>query len=487
MELKAAVQNETELRSIRRTAFLDFENILINATDLNGNKIELKVVDFSVKGALVEGTEENHLGQMFANISLYLNEELVGFLGQGKIVRVDRNEKILLAIHFERNKDEFQDPEKRSNIRLKVAERFAASVSFDHPIIFDEKVHLWLADVSATGASLFTSRRNGFFVVGMTVKDAKVFLPTIGEISIEFIICSIEVDTGEALRFGVNFKKISKEHKLKLEEYLVGFAYSKSEYAETKGFLRTVKDAGFSPKYIKKSCFFEIATSLNDFKQLLEVRRDAYARAGKVSPDTSPRKMLDDYDSFSTIFVAKHHGKVIGSVRVTRPVGGDQRFELEASITLPEFVNKQNSVEISRLCICADFENTDVILGLIEKCTEYSVKSKINYVITSCTKEMLTYYRRLGFFPNGLKFRLQTLNQVEHYFLVHDSRSHRYSYKMNPIFWYFSYSRVVSHLQKLGYIENTFNAKIASMIALTLIEVRKAWLKIAKFSKKVVR
>jgi hypothetical protein len=338
--------------------------------------------------------------------------------------------------------------ENRGNGRVRIIEGLSPQGWFAHPLQYDQKVVFDVLDLSRRGARFLTSLRNDRLFVGLELHDVQIFLPTTGLVRVQAQIAWVAPSrTAGKFEIGVEFTEVEKSVESSIASFLVGFGELPARKVR-----HTIGAAGLRAKFVKSEVEFGFVSGRSEYDEVLRLRLRAYSRAGKVDPDGDHAAMSDPFDLQSRIIVARHRGVIVGSVRVTVCRDPGESFELDSSIVLPKSIDRSSAAEISRLCVADDFENTDLVLGLVERAMEVAAKLRIGTAISSCVEEMLPYYRKLGFFPTGLRFELATLNSIPHFFLVHDMRSSRSARGMNLIYWNFTFRRVSEHLRKLGYL-----------------------------------
>jgi predicted GNAT family N-acyltransferase len=170
------------------------------------------------------------------------------------------------------------------------------------------------------------------------------------------------------------------------------------------------------------------------------------------------------------LVVAKHRGKIVGSVRITHLQSETDRFELESSIDIGSHFSRCDCVEVSRLCVSQDFEGSDLVHGLMERVTEVALKLGARFVITSAVKALVPSYERLGFRQRGPSFELKTLQGIPHYFLVLDPKVAVHSKGLNPVLWHFTFRGIAQFLEQQGALSgiariSKFRAKLGAILA----------------------
>jgi len=162
--------------------------------------------------------------------------------------------------------------------------------------------------------------------------------------------------------------------------------------------------------------------------------------------------MQDRFDKNSVIVWARSGSRIVGSVRVTYCEEADDRFELDDSGVVPTYLPRRDTIEVSRLCVSDEFEGSNLVLGLIERAVEIGLNRQVKWVITSATDEKVRYYKNIGFATPGISFDLATLHGVPHHLLILDVASVTHAHKMHPLYWLFTFGRVVKHLSKFGVV-----------------------------------
>lgn len=340
--------------------------------------------------------------------------------------------------------------QERPESRLKFHAATRPQAFCSNPLRFGETINFEIEDLSLNGARLVSSIRNRLLWKGLELDQLRLNIPGLSQITTAGVITYVsKPDNENRLHIGFRFKGLDSDAKTALVQ--ASLLYAELDQNEP---LENIRSAGFKPKYIRDQLEFSYSSSPEEYQQILKLRLEAYRRAGKVSPDTTAEQMADEFDKNSKIIVAKFRGEVVGSMRITRCLGPHDKFELDASITLPKKLPRLQTIEISRLCVDNRFENTDVVLGLIERATILGLQLGVKRVITSCVTEMLPYYAKMGFYPTGLQFKLETLGGIPHHFLMADSRTQLRSYKLNPLYWMYTFKRSVQFLKRLRYVED---------------------------------
>src|SRR4029453_1790093 len=81
--------------------------------------------------------------------------------------------------------------------------------------------------------------------------------------------------------------------------------------------LKSLRADGALPKTVSDSLEFAFVRSSAEYREVLELRRAAYAAEGKIPPGTSADDMSNIFDSRSRIVVCKLRGRIVASARLT--------------------------------------------------------------------------------------------------------------------------------------------------------------------------
>lgn len=451
-----------ENRSLSRESvpLEDHFQIEVSFKDEAGNKIFKKftVKNIHCSGAMIEGeiptTDHNgRKGMILSDVNLLYCDSIIGRYENAVVCHSANGYS---GIYFLQGNS--QGPalyvNRREQVRVEIIPHFRPQASASHPFKYDTQVLFQVHDISLGGMRVSTSLRNKMIFRGSRLVPILVHTGGGNTLELQCEVVYVTPDPkSQQLYLGLKFLSLPDQAtQAELIKFLLSYGVFQSEDP-----LKWMKAAGFKPKSIKGQFDFSFAHSLEEYQAVLDLRLAAYSRAGKIGEITDRSKMADVFDLNSRIVIAKYRGKVIGSVRLTTCSQPNDRYELEDSIKIPSKYKRHETVEISRLCVDDSAQGSDLVLGLIERCTEYCAKMGIRYVITSCVEEMLDYYKKIAFYPTGLKFTLSTLNGIPHYFLSHDCKHHRFAKNINPLAWHFAYRRMLEHLSRFQKYQNYSN------------------------------
>ena len=130
--------------------------------------------------------------------------------------------------------------------------------------------------------------------------------------------------------------------------------------------IKEFRESGFQTSSLKLSKTTRYCRTEQEYKEVLKLRYKSYlTRVDNIDENVDLQIFADDYDSRSRIVMLYHQQKLVASVRVVF-CKDNQKMEIENYIELPEhFPDKEDCMEISRLCIDPDYRKSDLLLSLL--------------------------------------------------------------------------------------------------------------------------
>jgi predicted GNAT family N-acyltransferase len=212
-----------------------------------------------------------------------------------------------------------------------------------------------------------------------------------------------------------------------------------------------LRDAGFRIQKVKRRLRFRTVKTMADYAEVLYLRRDAYVGAGKKPEGTPPEAMAGKLDGKSRIFMAWHDDDLVGSLTFTYPDSEDLLLDSQAGfpdqkypVALPP---KIDTIEVSRLCIHAEYRSTDLLQGLFEHGMQHFLTSNRRWLLTSAVTDLLPLYRRIGFKTVGASYLHPGLNNIEHHLLLAHRDAFLLGKGVNALVWLGLFGEVLRFLR----------------------------------------
>jgi hypothetical protein len=257
---------------------------------------------------------------------------------------------------------------------------------------------------------------------------------------------NLTVDNGkDYLSIGVNFTTLDSASRQAIGQYLVQFGYGVSP--------KELRDQRLIPRSVASSVEFSFVRTIEDYRDVLELRRVAYEGAGKISPDTPSSDMGDIYDVRSRIIVGKYKGRVVASAGLVFNEYHD-RMEIEESVDWPDHLPRRDEmVEVIRNCTHPDFRGGDLLISMFKFIAIAILQSKRQYAVMSCTPDLIPLYRRIGMQDQKLEYRHRKLNGARHTVMLGDVPSTVAGGLVNPIYWNAIWADTLKYLRTSNSVE----------------------------------
>jgi predicted GNAT family N-acyltransferase len=305
--------------------------------------------------------------------------------------------------------------ERRKNKRWLCGDEFLPTGMAPNPARFNDFIYFKVSDISKEGMQLATSLRNKLVIPGM-IFESSISFPLVGQITINFKVLNARVKTGvdgkDFLSLGVQILSGDRITHETIGQYVLQFGPSVS--------ISELKKSGFSVKSADKALDFGYVKTAEDYRSVLDLRKLAYSKVGKVGSEVTPESMGDVFDTQARIVKATHQGRLVGSLRIMFH-SPDETTEYEEFLDFPpEFPSKADLVVSSRNCTDPNYRGSDLVYGLIRQLVLTTLQSGRRYILGGSSEELLPLYKKLGFEPTGVFFEHGTLNKVKEQLILGD-------------------------------------------------------------------
>lgn len=353
--------------------------------------------------------------------------------------------------------------DRRTSRRLPLAPTLALKARIRHPFIYGQWCGMAVSDLNRNLGFSFLSTDPSILVFeGMELR-IHFELASFSNMPVTGRVSWVHASTENEVRFGV--ESIAMDWRLQggLWDYLL---YSRTW---TPSMLRA---AGFRSQRVKSHLRFRTVKTMEDYSEVLRLRRDAYVSAGKRPESTTVEEMSTALDGSSRILMARHHGVLVGSLTFTFPVSEETVLDSQAGfpgqrypIHLPP---KANLIEVSRLCIHSEYRGTDLLQGLFESGLKHFLLSDRHWLVTSATADLLPLYESIGFTRLKASYRHHLLNNKEHHLLVAHRSAILWGWGVGLLTWNAVFGDLIRHLmdQKLIVVPGWMRAIIRAKLAL---------------------
>lgn len=338
------------------------------------------------------------------------------------------------------------DTERRSGERWICSKEFYPTGVTINPARYNDYIHFRVHNISADGMKIITSMRNKYLIQGM-VLDCMLSFPSIGNINIELEIvnCQIHNENGkDYYAIGTRIRRIAPQAREIVGQYLLQFGPPVSPDKLVASGLRLQSSS--------KVIDFTYVRSDDEYQEVLQLRKLAYARARKVSKDTSPEVLSDVYDSRSRILIGRYRGTIVATARIVFPDINDP-LEHEEDITIPkDFPRRDQLVEMSRVCTHPDYRGSDLLFGLFHHALLTILQSRRRWILASSITKLWPLYDKMGFKKTGLSYNNRLFGNLHHDVFLGDAVGALAGRNVSPLFWNLFYSHVWQFVDAHGII-----------------------------------
>jgi hypothetical protein len=348
---------------------------------------------------------------------------------------------------IDRDVEPYDGANRRNQSRWICSEQFFPVAVAANPARFNDFVYARARDLSADGMKLYTSLRNKFLVQGMTLQ-LTLNLPMVSQLQVPVVIRNVNlaVDNGkDYLALGVSFVKLDPMSRQAIGQYLIQFGHGVS--------LRELREQQLAPRSVASSIEFSFVRSIDDYRDVLELRKFAYVGAGKISPDVPSSEMGDIYDVRSRIVIGKYQGRVVASAGLVFHEYHD-RMEVEEFLEWPDGLPRRDEVvEVIRNCTHPEFRGSDLLMSMFKFIAIAILQSRRQYVVISCTPDLIPLYHKIGLQDQKLEYRHRKLNGARHTVMLGDVPSTVAGGLVNPIYWNAIWADTLKYLRTSNSVE----------------------------------
>jgi predicted GNAT family N-acyltransferase len=319
--------------------------------------------------------------------------------------------------------------ERRGTARWACEKEYAPTGIAPNAVRYEDFVYFRVVDISWSGMQLETSLRNKFLIPGVTLKATCTF-PTQGQVRLELQVVHVRVvQRGQkrVLSVGARVASQGDGSEETIGQYLLQFGNG-----------ATVKELcaeGFRIPSSSGVLDFGSLRTPEEYGEVLRLRRLAYVHAKKLGEDTKDLDMADAFDARSRILVAKHRGRVVGTVRLMFPQSEADRLNHEDYMELPpRLPPREQMVEVFKACTHPGYRGSDLFYRLLMHAALTIIQSGRRYALMSATDSLAPLYERFGFRKLGTAY-LHPSMKVEHHLMLVDAPRTVSGLGTNPIFW----------------------------------------------------
>jgi predicted GNAT family N-acyltransferase len=319
--------------------------------------------------------------------------------------------------------------ERRDAARWSCGDEYLPTGVMQSSVRYDEHVHFRIVEISRSGMQLLTSLRNKYLIPGVRFEATCAF-PAVGEAKISFQVARADVTVQRGKKYlavGATWSVRDRRVRDRVAQYLLRFGPGTT--------FRALRADAFEPTTATGAFEYASVRTEEEYREVLALRRLAYAEAGKIAVGARDEDMADPFDDKSRILIARHQGKIVATLRLMFPATASDPLKHAEYMELPESLPAPDElVEVSKACTHPDFRGGDLFYSMTKRAAVTIVQAGRRYLFMSCTSPLVPIYRRLGMRKIGASYEHPTMRS-EHHLLLGDIPRMMTGEGLNPIFW----------------------------------------------------
>ncbi|MDB5106314.1 MAG: type pilus assembly PilZ [Fibrobacteres bacterium] len=331
--------------------------------------------------------------------------------------------------------------ERREGFRLPIGPSLSLKARVRHPFIYGHWCAMQASDLNKNMGFSFVSHDESILLFEGMEFPIYFDLASYRQFPMRVRVAWINATSAQEVRFGVECVDLD----FRLHNGICDFLLYSRQWTPARLF-----EAGFRVQQVKGHLRFRSVKTMEDYAEVLYLRRDAYVGAGKRSRETTPEQMATALDGKSRILMAHHHGRLVGTITFTFPTSEETVLDSQAGfqggkypVQLPP---KANLIEVSRLCVHQEYRGTDVLQGMFEHGLKHFLMSDRHWLLTSAMDELMPIYERIGFKKLKASYKHPQLNNKEHHLIIATRTSFLGGFGINLFVWNSLFGELIQHL-----------------------------------------
>lgn len=328
---------------------------------------------------------------------------------------------------------------------VRIPEKLDVRAEAANPVFFGETAAMALVG-ARTGFRLdFTCRDPAMpMFIGQEL-ELRLAMPSAGDNRFTGRIATLEFSPGGALKAGVDPLEVPAEVANDLCELLATDAGIKPD---------TLRRLGFPTRIFRNRLAFRFVETMDEYKEVLALRRNAYVEAGKRARETAPEAMSLAWDKSSRILCAYHEGILVASAAMTFPESEGAVLRSETAFPGNRFPGepppKRELLEFNSLCTHKDYRKGDLLRALFEQMARIFILSDRKYVLNLSDDNLLPMYLGIGFRDQG---HTGEFLGIPHHLIKGSKDTVLKSKGMGWLRWNLCYGDVVRDLDRKGMLD----------------------------------
>ena len=210
-------------------------------------------------------------------------------------------------------------------------------------------------------------------------------------------------------------------------------------------------DLGLSCKKIKSYLDYSFATTEDEYREVLMLRRKTYSAVNKMEYDRPLEQLKYFFDNYSDILIVRHRSNIIGSATIIYGNGKDKPFEVQQQLMNEGGASLEyndSMIEVAALCVLKDYRKTDVMHGIFENLCYEMMKHKKDYIIASSDVFLAKTYKMIGFRDTGKTFIQPKYKDLHMHVLIVNKNAALKAIHIDFFRWWPIWGPIVKYMKK---------------------------------------
>jgi hypothetical protein len=394
---------ENHGRGCNRVSERELERVPAALALPDGREIRVSLWDFSLHGFAVLQSLEGTKGVVLA-----VGDRVRIRLGSGSAPLEAECRVANITLHKGKNRiglsrqdlDRRLGPESRSESPrgefLRIPEKADLIAEAENPFFYGERSQLRLCGLRPGLRLDFFAQDPAHPLFRDQTLKLHLLIPTSGECRLDARVESLELAPGGRLKVRVRAEGMDSALANDLAEFL---AYDNGISPEI------LKRLGFPIRIFRHRIEFRFVETMDDYAQVLALRRNAYVEVGKRGAETASEDMSLTWDKRSRILCGYYKETLVASAALTFPASDSEVMRSETAFPGNRFPGnpppRTRVMEVNSLCTHRDFRRGDLIQAVFEQIARIFVLSDRDHIMNLSDDTLLPMYLGIGFKAQG--------------------------------------------------------------------------------------
>jgi hypothetical protein len=222
---------------------------------------------------------------------------------------------------------------------------------------------------------------------------------------------------------------------------------------------------------------FRFLETMEEYAQVLALRRSAYVDVGKKDSATKPEEMSVLKDKDSRILCAFHDDTLVATAAITFPARNDEVLRSEAAFPDGKYPilhpPRTELLEVNSLCTHKDYRRGDLLQTMFEQIARIFILSGRTWIITLAETSLLPIYLGIGFRNTGKT--CEFMGRMHH--LIHVEREVALEGRRIGLFrWNLLYGDLMEDILERRMLPLGYLARLRLRFMLTFKPLAKRWM-----------